>query len=295
MGDMLKGRVVVITGAGNGLGRAHAIAMAAQGASIVVNDLGTTWDGQGVNSEAADLVVKTIKQAGGAAVANYDSVASEKGAEGIIQTAIEKFGRLDILVNNAGIIRNQPLDEINTGDFDAVVKTHLYGTMFCSRAACRVMKKQKYGRIISTSSHVGFGWEGQATYSSVKESIVGFCRSVARELGKDGITCNVIRPLAAWRGTPPERALPAIEALRPEDVSTLVVYLASELADHINGCIFEVYRGHVGIFVDPPPVQQIIWKDGSWTAEELAQLMPKTLTKGRSREIFPPTLPNLFD
>jgi multifunctional beta-oxidation protein len=295
MADMLKGKVVVITGSGNGLGRAHAIAMAAQGAKVVVNDLGTTWDGKGVNSEAADLVVKTIKQAGGIAVANYDSVASEKGAEAIIATAIENFGQLDILVNNAGIIRNQPLDEIATEDWDAVVKTHLYGTMFCSRAACRIMKKQKYGRIISTSSHIGFGFPGQATYSSVKEGIVGFCRSVARELGEYGITCNVIRPIAAWRGTPPERALASIEALRPEDISTLVVYLASEQADHINGCIFEVYRGHVGIFVDPPPVQQIIWKDGSWTAEELAQMLPKTLTKGRSREVYAPTLPSLFD
>jgi multifunctional beta-oxidation protein len=295
MGDMLKGKVVVVTGAGNGLGRAHAVAMAAQGAGVVVNDLGTTWDGQGATSEAADLVVKTIKQAGGTAVANYDSIASEKGAEAIIQTAIEKFGRLDILVNNAGIIRNQPLDKIDTEDWDAVIKTHLYGTMFCSRAASRAMKKQQYGRIISTSSHIGFGFSGQATYSAVKEGIVGFCRSVARELGKDGITCNVIRPIAAWRGVPPERSLPAIEALRPEDISPLVVYLASEQADHINGCIFEVYRGHVGIFVDPPPVQQIIWKDGSWTSEELAQIIPKTLTKGRSREVYPPTLPDLFD
>ncbi len=295
MGNMLKGKVAVITGAGNGLGRAHAIEMAAQGASVVVNDLGTSWDGRGVSSEAADIVVQTIRRAGGAAIANYDSVALETGAEAIIKTALEQYGRIDILVNNAGIIRNQPLDKIQTEDFDAVVKTHLYGTMFCTRAACRSMKKQKYGRIISTSSHIGFGFPAQATYSAVKESIVGFCRSVARELGSDGITCNVIRPIAAWRGIPPEHALPAIEALRPEDISALVIYLASEQADHINGCIFEVFRGRVGIFVDPPPLQQILWKDGSWTPEELGQVIPKTLTKGRSREVYPPTLPDLFD
>jgi multifunctional beta-oxidation protein len=294
MGDMLKGKVAVITGAGNGLGRAHAIGMAAQGASVVVNDLGTSWDGRGKSSEAADLVVETIRRAGGTAAANYDSVASEAGAEAIVRTALEKYGRIDILVNNAGIIRNQPLDEIITEDFDAVVKTHLYGTMFCTRAACRIMKKQKYGRIISTSSHIGFGFPAQATYSAVKEGIVGFCRSVARELGKDGITCNVIRPIAAWRGMPPENALPAIEALRPEDVSSLVIYLAGEQADHINGCIFEVFRGRVGIFIDPPPLQQILWKDGSWTSEELAQVIPATLTKGRSREVFASTLPDLF-
>jgi multifunctional beta-oxidation protein len=294
MGDILKGKVAVITGAGNGLGRAHAIGMAAQGAAVVVNDLGTSWDGRGTNSEAADLVVQTIRRAGGNAVANYNSVAVEDGAEGIIQTALERYGRIDILVNNAGIIRNQPLHEIQTQDFDAVVKTHLYGTMFCTRAACRSMKKQKYGRIISTSSHIGFGFPAQATYSAVKESIVGFCRSVARELGGDGITCNVIRPIAAWRGMPPERALPAIEALRPEDVSSLVIYLASEQADPINGCIFEVFRGRIGIFVDPPPLQQILWKDGSWTSEELSELIPKTLTKGRSREVHAATLPDIF-
>ena len=297
MGDMLKGKVAVITGAGNGLGRAHSIAMAAQGASVVVNDLGTSWDGQGAASEAADLVVDTITKAGGNAVANYDSVASETGAENIIRTAVDTYGRLDILVNNAGIIRNQPLDEIETENWDAMIKTHLYGTMFCTRAASRIMKKQQYGRIISTSSHIGFGFPGQATYSAVKEGIVGFCRSVARELGKDGITCNVIRPIAAWRGTPPgvTRPNPKLEVNRPEDISPLVVYLVSEEADHINGCIFEVFHGHVGVFQDPPPVQQVIWKDGRWTPEELSTLMPKTLTKGRSREVYPPTLPDIFD
>jgi len=261
---------------------------------VVVNDLGTSWDGKGISRKAADLVVETIKKYGGNAVASYDSVADEKGAENIIATAIEKFGRLDILVNNAGIIRNEPVDQIKTENWDAVVKTHLYGTMFCTRAASRIMKRQQYGRIISTSSHIGLGFAAQATYSAVKEGIVGFCRSVARELAGEGITCNVIRPIAAWRGTPDERRNPKVETHQPEDISPLVIYLASEAAKDVNGCIFEVFHGHVGIFVEPQPVALVIEKEGRWTPEELADAIPRTLTKGRSATAFPNTLPDMF-
>ena len=292
MGNMLKDRVTVITGAGNGLGRAHAKAMAAQGASVVVNDLGTSHDGQGASREPADLVVADIKKAGGKAVACYDSVATEKGANNIIRTAMDSYGRIDILVNNAGIIRNQPIYEVPTEDWDTMVKTHLYGTFFCTRAASVIMKKQGYGRIINTSSHIGLGFQGQPTYSAVKEGIVGFSRSVARDMAPYGVTCNVIRPIAAWRGVKVKNE--RVEVNRPEDVSALVVYLASEAADHINGCIFEVWRGHVGIFIEPPPVAQTLWKDGPWTPEELANIMPETLTKDRSREDLPFTLPALF-
>jgi len=294
MGNMLKGKVAVITGAGNGLGRAHAIGMAAQGASVVVNDLGTSWDGKGSARRVADEVVATIKKVGGNAIASYDSVAEEKGAENIIRTALDSFGTLDILVNNAGIIRNEPVDQIKTENWEKVVRTHLYGTMFCTRAAVRIMKKQHYGRIIATSSHIGFGFPGQATYAAVKEGIVGFCRSVARELAEEGITCNVIRPIAAWRGTPDENRNPKVEVHQPEDISPLVIYLASEAARDINGCIFEVFHGHVGIFIDPPPVAQVIKKDGMWAPEELAQVIPQTLTKGRSATNLPPTLPDMF-
>ena len=182
MGEMLKGRTAVITGAGNGLGRAYAISFAAQGASVVVNDLGTSHDGYGVSREAADLVVDRIREEGGAAVANYASIADEEGAASIVRQAVDTFGRIDILVNNAGIIRNQPLDAISTEDWDLMLKTHLYGMMFCTRAAAPLMKQQQYGRILCTSSHIGLGFPGQATYSTVKEGIVGFARTVAREL-----------------------------------------------------------------------------------------------------------------
>ncbi|MBN1176741.1 MAG: SDR family NAD(P)-dependent oxidoreductase [Dehalococcoidales bacterium] len=289
---MLKDRVAVITGAGNGLGRAHAMAMAAQGASVVVNDIGTSHDGQGTSREPADLVAVDIEKAGGKVVACYDSVATEEGANNIIRTALDSYGHIDILVNNAGIIRNQPVYEVPTIDWDTMVKTHLYGTFFCTRAASAIMKEQGYGRIINTSSHIGLGFQGQPTYSAVKEGIVGFSRSVARDMAPYGVTCNVIRPIAAWRGVKVRNE--RVEVNRPEDVAVLVVYLASEAADHINGCIFEVWRGHVGIFTEPPPVAQTLWKNDPWTPEELANIMPETLTKGRSRENLPFTLPALF-
>jgi NAD(P)-dependent dehydrogenase (short-subunit alcohol dehydrogenase family) len=294
MGDMLKGRVAVITGAGNGLGRADAISFAAQGARVVVNDLGTSHDGHGTSHSDADQVVERIRKAGGVAVANYASVTTEDGARSIIQQAVDEFGRIDILINNAGIIRHQDIDKIITDDWDLTIKTHLYGMMYCTRAATAYMKKQNYGRILCTSSHIGFGFPGQASYSTVKEGIVGFARTVAREMAPFGTTCNILRPIAAWRGTAPEMRNPLFETNQPEDVAALATYLVSEAADHINGCIFEVLHGHVGIFVEPPPLAKALKKDGSWTAEELAKAIPKELTAGRSREVFPFTLPDMF-
>ncbi len=293
MGEMLKNRVAVVTGAGNGLGRAEAIAMAAQGAKVVVNDLGTSHDGKGASSEAADRVVEQIKNAGGEAVANYDSVANEEGAKNIIQAAINNYGRLDILINNAGIIRTDVVWDIKTEDWDAMVKTHLYGTFYCTRSASMIMKEKGYGRIVCTSSHIGFGFFGQAAYSCVKEGIVGFARTVARDMGKFATTCNVIRPLAAWRGVVDKVGI--MEENKPEDVATLVTYLASEQAGNINGCIFEVFKNRVGIFTEPQPLEQVLWKDGRWTPEELARVMPETLTRGKKREVYPKTLPYIFD
>ncbi|MBN2238637.1 MAG: SDR family oxidoreductase [Dehalococcoidales bacterium] len=296
MGDLLKGRVAVVTGAGNGIGRAEAKGLAAQGASVVVNDLGVDYMGNGISSEPADKVVEDIKAAGGIAVANYSSVADEEGAKSIIQTAIDSFGRIDVLINNAGYVRTAPVHKIPTEDWDGVLKTHLYGTFYCTRAATAIMKEQGYGRIVNTASHIGLGFRGQATYSTAKEAIVGFTRTVARDMQDYG-TCNAIRPIAAWRGAgqqppqgaannPAEKINTGLEVNQPEDIAALVVYLASEKADNINGCIFEVWRGHVGIFKDPPPVDQVLWKDGRWTPEELAETMPQTITKEKTRSLI---------
>jgi NAD(P)-dependent dehydrogenase (short-subunit alcohol dehydrogenase family) len=289
MGNMLKGKVAVITGAGNGLGRAHALGMAAQGAKVVVNDIGTSFNGEGTSSNPADIVVQAIKKNGGDAVANYESVATEDGAKKIIKTALDKFGKIDILVNNAGIIRGSFIEDLNEKDWDRMIKVHLYGTYYCTRQAVPLMKAQKYGRIINTSSHNGLGMPGASAYSAAKEGITGFSRSIAREVAKFGITCNIIRPIAAWRGAVVK--IKEFEENKTEDVAVLVTYLASEGAANVNGCIFEVYNGHVGIFEDPPPVKQIVWKNGHFTPEELAEVMPQSLTRDKTADNFPNSLP----
>jgi 3-oxoacyl-[acyl-carrier protein] reductase len=289
MRKFLEGRVAVVTGAGNGIGRAEAIGLARQGAKVVVNDIGTAYDGRGMSREPAEAVVKEIKNAGNIAVANYDSVATEKGAENIIQAAIDNYGRIDVLINNAGVVRDpRGIYEASNDDWEIIIRTHLFGTFYCTRRAAAFMKKQGYGRIINTSSHVGLGWKGFNIYAAAKEGIVGLTRTAARDMAEFGVTCNAIRPLAAWRGT--KEKIPQVAINRPEDVAALVVYLASEQADHINGCIFEVWRGHVGIYIEPPVVQQVLKKEGAWTTEELAEAIPRTLTKGRSRDKFPDVL-----
>jgi NAD(P)-dependent dehydrogenase (short-subunit alcohol dehydrogenase family) len=289
MRKLLEGRVAVVTGAGNGIGRAEAIGLAKQGAKVVVNDIGTSAFGQGISQEPADAVVREIRAAGNIAIACYDSVTTEKGAENIIQTALDNYGRIDILINNAGVVKDQAhIADIKSDDWDMIMKTHLYGTFFCTRRAAHYMRKQHYGRIINTSSHVGLGWQGFVSYAAAKEGIVGLTRVVAKDMAEFGGTCNAIRPIAAWRGAADKN--PKVEANKPEDIAALVVFLASEAADPINGCIFEVWRGHVGIFTEPPVVQQVLQKEDPWTTEELAEAIPQTLTKGHSRTKFPKIL-----
>jgi NAD(P)-dependent dehydrogenase (short-subunit alcohol dehydrogenase family) len=286
MGTLLKGLVAVITGSGGGIGRGEAKAMAAQGAKVVVNDIGTSSGGSGLSQAPADSVVKEIRDAGGSAVANYDSVAIEKGAENIIKTAIDSFGRIDILVNNAGVVREpNDISDLSSEEWELLLKTHLFGTFYCTHYACSFMKKQGSGKIINTSSHTGLGWKGFAAYSAAKEGIVGFTRTVARDMAGYGGNCNVIRPLAFWRGSKDGGG--EMAPLNPEDIAPMVVYLASEQANHINGCIFEVWSGHVGIFQEPPPVANVINKEGPWTVEELIAKVPESLTKNRSRQVFP--------
>ena len=289
MEKILDGRVAVVTGSGNGIGRAEAIKMAGYGAKVVINDIGTSYDGIGQSHEAADRVVEEIVSAGNIAVPNYDSVTTEQGAESLIQTAIDKFGRIDILVNNAGVVRDpKNISEVPMEDWEIVLKTHLFGTFYTTRCACKYMKKQGYGRMVNTSSHVGLGWAGFTAYSAAKEGIAGLTRTVARDMAEFGVTCNAIRPIAAWRGT--KESIPRVAVNKPEDVACLVAYLVSEMADHISGCIFEVWRGHVGIFQEPPAVLHVVQKQGSWTTEELMEAVPQKLTKGQQREVFPEIL-----
>jgi len=297
----LEGKVAVVTGAGGGIGRGEALALAAEGAKVVVNDLGAAGDGAGSSSAPADDVVQEIKKQGGEAVANYDSVATSEGGENIIKTAIDNFGRIDILVNNAGIARNKRVYNMTDEEWDIVMKVHLYGHFYCTRPACVHFRQQRSGRIINTSSISGLGSIGQANYSAAKEGVLGFTKTVALDMGRYGVTCNAICPGAATRlSLAPElwaqwermraQGLPtamrpdivSLEELKkrpPEMVAPLIVYLATDEAANINGCTFSVMGGEIGIFRERD-IQSMIYKDGSWTLDELIALMPRSIAKG---------------
>ncbi|QDG50985.1 SDR family NAD(P)-dependent oxidoreductase [Persicimonas caeni] len=241
---LLDGKVVAITGAGGGLGRAHALLMAQEGAKIVVNDLGGAVDGEGESSKFADKVVAEIKEAGGEAVANYASVADAAGAQSIIDDAVEAFGRIDIVVNNAGILRDKTLVKMTEEMWDAVIAVHLKGTYLVTQAAVRQMMKQESGgRIINTSSLAGLlGNFGQTNYAAAKAGIAGITRTVAMEGQRFGITVNAIAPVAKTRMTEDIDAVP--EQMEPADIAPLVAWLASDEAADVTGRIFGAHGSH---------------------------------------------------
>jgi NAD(P)-dependent dehydrogenase (short-subunit alcohol dehydrogenase family) len=291
MSERLKGKVAVVTGAGRGIGRAEALALAAAGAKVVVNDVGSELDGIGTSNFPADKVVQEINLSGGEAVADYNSVAVAEGGENIIQTAIDNYGRIDILVNNAGILRNRMIYNMDNEEWDSVLKVHLYGHFYCTRAACSYFKKQQSGCIVNTSSSAGLGVAGEVNYSAAKEGIVGFTRNVARDMSKYGVTCNAIRPAAQTRMISPQikaaltnmhdqnikDTVISFESLIPEKVAPFVVFLATDVAKAITGCTFSVYGGTIGIYSEPV-IKSSIYKDGIWTLDELVQLIPELLT-----------------
>ncbi len=241
---LLDGKVVAITGAGGGLGRAHALLMAKEGAKIVVNDLGGEVDGEGESAKFADRVVAEIEEMGGEAVANYASVADAEGAQSIIDEAVEAFGRIDVVVNNAGILRDKTLVKMSEQMWDAVIAVHLKGTYLVTQAAVRQMIRQESGgRIINTSSLAGLlGNFGQTNYSAAKAGIAGITRTVAMEGQRFGITVNAIAPVAKTRMTEDIDAVP--EQMEPEDVSPLVAWLASDQAADVTGRIFGAHGSH---------------------------------------------------
>jgi NAD(P)-dependent dehydrogenase (short-subunit alcohol dehydrogenase family) len=240
----VKGRVVVITGAGGGLGRQHAKLFAQEGAKVVVNDLGGERDGTGSGSAMADAVVDEITQAGGEAIANYDNVATIDGGRRIIQTALDAFGQVDIVVNNAGILRDKSFHKMTTEQWDAVVRVHLYGAFHVTRAAWPYMREQRFGRVIVTTSTSGlFGNFGQANYAAAKMGMVGLINTLAVEGLRYNVTANAIVPLANTRMT--ADVLPDDERLQldPAYASPLVVHLASEECDD-TGTIILASGGH---------------------------------------------------
>ena len=296
-GGRLKGKVAIITGAGRGIGAAEAILFAQEGAKVVVNDLGGGGDGSGASKSPAEEVVAEIKKMGGEAVANYESVATTEGGEKIIKTAIDAFGRLDILVNNAGILRDKMVYNMSPEEWDIVMKVHLYGTFNCTKPACAIFRQQKSGRIINTASESGLGNMGQANYSAAKEGIVGFTRTVARDMGRYGVTCNAVRPRAKSRLTISPELVAAIERARttgaalppgadviakmaePDKMVAFVAYLASDAAANINGCTFLISGDQISLYQDPIPIKTI-FKEGFFTLDDLIEIVPNTLAAG---------------
>jgi NAD(P)-dependent dehydrogenase (short-subunit alcohol dehydrogenase family) len=266
---LLDGNVAIVTGGGGGLGRCHALAMAREGAKILVNDLGGARDGAGAGTSMADQAAQEIRAAGGEAAANYDTVATLAGAQAIVQAAMDAFGRVDIVVNNAGILRDKTLLKMEEAMWDAVIAVHLKGTFAVTQAAARRMVEQgQGGRIINTSSVSGLiGNFGQSNYGAAKAGIAGFTRVAAIELAKHHITVNAIVPVAKTRMTEDIAAIPA--ELAPEKVSPLVVFLASDLAKTVSGRLFAVqgrdireYKYHV--------TNGATAAADIWTAEEIA-------------------------
>ncbi len=287
MAKRLAGKVAVVTGAGRGIGRGEALALASEGAKVVVNDLGGAVDGSGAARSPADEVVAEITKLGGQAVANYDSVATIQGGENIVRAAVHNFGKVDILVNNAGILRDRMLFNMTEEDWDLVVKVHLYGHFYTIRAVTPLFRQQKHGWIVNTSSVAGLNATtyGQANYGAAKEGIVGLTRKVARDVGRYGVTCNCIRPNAGTRLTLSDEmkkarpeAMARFEQMKPEDIAPLVVWLASDDAANVNGRTFYVERGRIGLYSEPVLEKQLV-KVGGWTVDELFMLMPAAMTK----------------
>ncbi|MFI7443742.1 SDR family oxidoreductase [Nonomuraea indica] len=260
-------RVAIITGAGHGLGRAHALLLAERGAKVVVNDLGGALDGTGASAGPAAEVVELITKNGGQAIANADNVATPEGAGAIVQAALDAFGRVDIVVNNAGILRDRSFGKMTVEEFDAVLAVHVRGSYLVSRAAYPHMKEAGYGRLVNTSSPAGlFGNFGQANYSTAKMGLVGLTKTLGIEGARNGIKANAIAPVAWTRMT--ESLLPAEFEARftPERVSALVAYLVHESCE-ASGEVFSVGGGRVArVFVAEGPG----WRSDEPTPEDIS-------------------------
>ena len=304
MTDNLKGRNAVVTGAGRGIGRAVAILLAQEGANVVVNDPGVSVDGTGHDDGPAEQVANEIKQDGGKAVANYDSVATAEGGENMVRQCVDAFGRIDILINVAGILRDRMVFNMSEEEWDAVINVHLKGHFNTIKPASVLMRQQRYGRIVNFSSISGLrGISGQSNYGAAKAGIAGLTRVVARDLGRYGVTTNCIAPgamtrmvaqvpesarqLRAARGMGPAPAPQAIAERTPEQVAPMTIWLCTDDAWNVNGKIFHVSGGTVSLAHEETPMRQIT-KDGKWTIEELVNLVPNLLLAGVQNPAPPP-------
>ncbi len=305
MSKRLQGKSAVITGGAGGLGREICKAFAAAGANVVVNDVGAARDGSGAGAGPADAVVAELKKMGVDAIANYDSVVGFASAEKLIKACVEKFGKIDILVNAHGMLRDRMIWNMTEDEWDQVMLVHLKGTFNTCRHACAVMREQKSGRILNVTSDAWRGTVGHVNYGAVKGGVVSMTYAIAREMGRYGVTCNAFAPIAATRMTMTEEvkanfkkrleagiitkaqydsmmAMPG-----PEHVPPMLVYLSSDEAWNINGQVFHVEKGRIGMYSEPVEVRAIYNSGELWDVEQLAMLVPTTLLTGYTN-IAPP-------
>lgn len=276
--DMLEGKVVVVTGAGGGIGRDIALAMAREGARVVVNDIGASLAGEGVDAAPAQTVVNEIRAAGGQAVANSDSVSQAQSAQRIITAAMDTFGRIDCVVNNAGILRDRFFHKMGEDEWDAVIKVHLYGAYYVSRAAAPHFKAQESGSYIHMTSTSGLiGNLGQANYSAAKLGVVALSKSIALDMLKFNVRSNCIAPFAWSRmigaiptDTPQEQArVERIKQMTPAKIAPLAVCLASQEGSDANGQIFAVRNNEIFLISQPRPVRSVHRSEG-WSPQSVA-------------------------
>jgi NAD(P)-dependent dehydrogenase (short-subunit alcohol dehydrogenase family) len=292
----LEGKVAIVTGAGRGIGRAHALALAEAGAKVVVNDVGASLAGEGQDSSPAQSVVNEIVEAGGEAVANYDDVSDFGAAESMVQRAVERYGGLDILVNNAGILRDRMLVNMSEHEWDAVIAVHLKGHFGPTRhAAAYWRERAKAGdtlraRVINTSSPSGvFGNIGQANYGAAKAAIAGLTLIAAQELQRYGVTVNCLAPNARTRmteetfGDLPEPEEGEFDPLDPANMSPLVVALCADEAQEITGQCFFVWGGAINV-LRPWDAGELFSKDGRWDADELLSQLRERFPDGAAPE-----------
>ena len=275
---MVQDKVVVVTGAGGGIGRDMALALAAAGAKVVVNDIGTSTSGEGQDAGPAQKVVEEIKAAGGQAVANTDSVAEAVAAGRIVQCALDSFGRIDGVVNNAGILRDRFFHKMSLDEWDAVLKVHLYGSYYMSRAAANHFKEQESGTFVHMTSTSGLiGNFGQANYAAAKLGVAALSKSIALDMQKFNVRSNCIAPFAWSRmigsiptETDAEKArVERIKQMTPAKIAPLAVCLASDVSADTNGQIFAVRNNEIFLISQPRPVRSVHRSEG-WTPQSVA-------------------------
>ena len=279
MSGYLKGKSIAVTGAGRGIGRAVALACAAEGASVVVADYGVSMDGSEPSSQVADAVVSEIAAAGGTAVAVADTVTTMEGGGRVVQTAVDRWGRIDGVVCVAGILRERMLFNMNEEEWDPVIETHLKGTFTVFRHAAALMRKQQSGTLVGFTSGAFAGSVAQANYSAAKGGIVSLVRSAAAGMYKYGVTANCIAPIARTRmsaNVPMELA----EMGDAEDVAPMVVFLLGDDARHITGQVYTAVGGKIAVWNQPAEVRAM-YKDGRWTPEEIAARLDSTVGQER--------------